>query len=214
MNREQEDVQAAKVRVRQAVTARLATMTPERRRDAGIALVRQLAGLSVLREARTVMLFLSLPTEIDTWPTFQWLWREGKRTVVPRLGDAGPASARVPLSERPMDPVLLAPADVASPAAHPALRPGSLGILEPFDAPAVPVEDLDVILLPCAAVDRRGNRLGKGGGFFDRFLCRPEVRAVSIVLAFQEQVLDEVPVTGDDFPVLRVVTDQEMWGFE
>jgi 5-formyltetrahydrofolate cyclo-ligase len=67
--------------------------------------------------------------------------------------------------------------------------------------------------MPCQAVDRRGNRLGKGGGFFDRFLKMPGLRASRIVLAFHEQVLDEVPVDKNDLPVDMAVTDTEVVPF-
>ena len=109
--------------------------------------------------------------------------------------------------------VLLAPADVEGVATHPAVRPGPLGILEVPDAPPLAASEIDVLLMPCQAVDRRGNRLGKGGGFFDRFLALPGLRAARIVLAFHEQVLDEVPVGENDVPVEMVVSDAEVLTF-
>ena len=158
------------------------------------------------------MVFLSLPTEIDTWPFIGWAWREGKRVAVPRIepshgGDDGP------LERRDMVAVALKPADVEGVAAHPAVRPGPLGILQVPDALPLDVSEIDVALVPCQAVDRSGNRLGKGGGFFDRFLARPDFRAQSIALAFHEQVLDQVPVTQFDRPVSMVVTDAEVLSF-
>jgi 5-formyltetrahydrofolate cyclo-ligase len=82
------------------------------------------------------------------------------------------------------------------------------------DTPPLDVSEIDVALVPCQAVDRSGNRLGKGGGFFDRFLARPDFRAQPIALAFHEQVIDQVPVTGDDRPVSMIVTDTEVLSFD
>ncbi|HET6441826.1 MAG TPA: 5-formyltetrahydrofolate cyclo-ligase, partial [Phycisphaerae bacterium] len=82
------------------------------------------------------------------------------------------------------------------------------------DADPIPVCEIDVVLAPCQAVDRSGNRLGKGGGFYDRFLARPDLRACIIAVAFQEQVLDEVPVGENDCRVQMVVTDAEVLSFE
>jgi 5-formyltetrahydrofolate cyclo-ligase len=108
-----------------------------------------------------------------------------------------------------MTPVLLAAADIRTIHDHPGVRPGPLGILDVPDAPAVPVAEIDVVLVPCLAVDRAGNRLGRGGGFYDRFLARPDLKALTIVIALEEQLFDEVPVNACDRRAAGVVTDAE-----
>jgi 5-formyltetrahydrofolate cyclo-ligase len=202
------DIVAAKAETRRAVAETLAQLTPSCRRAAGIAVAQRVAGLPVVQAARTLMAFLSLPTEIDTWPLIRWAWGEGKRIAVPRIEAGGSPG------ERTMTAVILPPADVEGVAMHPAVRPGPLGILEVLGAPPLAAAELDVLLMPCHAVDRRGNRLGKGGGFFDRFLKVPGLRAARIVLAFHEQVLDEVPVGEHDVPVEMIVSDAEVLTFK
>ena len=202
-----------KARARRSVATALARLTPRRRRSAGGAVAQRLADLAPVREARTLMVFLSLPTEVDTWPIIRWAWDEGKRVAVPRI-EPPPAGGDPPLAGREIVPVVLEPAEVDGAAAHPAVRPGALGILEAPDADPIPVCEIDVVLAPCQAVDRSGNRLGKGGGFYDRFLARPDLRACVIAVAFQEQVLDEVPVGENDCRVQMVVTDAEVLSFE
>ena len=215
-----QEIRKAKVEVRRQVSHVLAGLPLGRRRDTGIAIARRLATLPPVLRARTIMAFLSLPTEVDTWPTIQWAWREGKRIVVPRI-EAGPEGCDAPLSASPcvagfaeqgrqrrMVAVALEAADV------PAVRPGALGILEVPGAAPVPVAEIDVVLVPCQAVDRRGNRLGKGGGFYDRFLADPDLRAETIALAFHEQLLDEVPAAEGDRRVRRLVTDEEILVFD
>lgn len=110
--------------------------------------------------------------------------------------------------------VLLEAAEVDAISAHPAVRNGPLGILHPHRAPLVPNAEIDIVLVPCQAVDRLGNRLGKGGGFYDRFLARPDLKAEAIVIAFSEQLLDEVPTAKWDRRVARVVTDAETICFD
>jgi len=203
-----EDINEAKSRTRRAVSDVLTGLTPSRRRAASVALAQKLTQMPEVRAARTVMLFLSLPSEIDTWPTIRWAWREGKRVAVPRVEASAPGR-ETHLEERGMTPVLLAAADIQTIHEHPGVRPGPLGILDVPDAPEVPVPEIDVVLVPCMAVDRRGNRLGRGGGFYDRFLSRPDLRARQIVIALQEQLFDEVPVGPRDRRVPVVVTDAE-----
>jgi 5-formyltetrahydrofolate cyclo-ligase len=205
-----DETEKAKAQVRRIVAESLVRLTPSHRRAASIEVAQRLMSLPSVRDARTIMVFLSLPTEIDTWPAIRWAWQENKRVVVPRIEAAGP---EVPLTRRAMVAVVLRRADVDGVALHPDVRPGALGILEVPGAPPVEIGDIDVLLMPCQAVDRAGNRLGKGGGFFDRLLARRDMRAERIVLAFREQVLDEVPVTPTDRPVDRIVTDAEVLTF-
>jgi 5-formyltetrahydrofolate cyclo-ligase len=204
-----DEIVAAKVRTRRMVAEAMADLTPSRRRAAGIAVAQRLMNLPPVREARTLMAFLSLPTEIDTWPTIRWAWRAGKRVAVPRIepfadGHDGP------VWQREMVAVLLPAAEVDGVTAHPQVRLGSLGILEVPGAAPLEAAEIDVVLAPCQAVDRSGRRLGKGGGFYDRFFARPDLKAKRIAIAFHEQVLDEVPWTQDDSCVTMIVTDAEV----
>ncbi|MEA3367038.1 MAG: 5-formyltetrahydrofolate cyclo-ligase [Planctomycetota bacterium] len=206
------DLSEAKVRARREVAAALIGMSPGRRRAASIAVAHQLGLLPPVTQAATIMAFLSLPTEIDTWSTIRWAWDRGKRVAIPRI-EPGLDGADTPAHERAMLPVLLEAADVPSVAAHPDVRPGAFGILTAPDAHTVPPAEIDVVLVPCQAVDRNGNRLGKGGGCYDRFLARPEVQATRIALVFQEQVLDAVPVAEGDQPLDMIVTEGEVLRF-
>jgi 5-formyltetrahydrofolate cyclo-ligase len=208
-----DEIARAKAGVRRMVSDVLAELTPSRRRAASTALAQKLANLPALRQARTLMAFLSLPTEIDTWPIIRWAWGEGKRVAIPRI-EPGAPGCETPMGERTMVAVLLAPADVAAAEGHPAVRAGPLGILDAPDAPVVPPAEIDVVLAPCQAVDRSGNRLGKGGGFYDRFLGDPNLRAARIVVAFHEQVLDEIPTADWDRRVPMIVTDTEILTFD
>jgi 5-formyltetrahydrofolate cyclo-ligase len=197
----------AKRKLRRRIDRKLARMTPSRRRAAAEALAKRLAGLEVVRDADTIMAFLSLPNEIDTWPFIRWAWSRDKDVVVPRVeppkSDASGEGAPY------IVPTLLEPADVASPADHPAVRPGAMDILEVPSADPVPAAEIDLILVPCQAVEPTGGyRLGKGGGFYDRFLARPGVRARTLVVAFEEQVVDRVPIEPWDRPAAGIVTDK------
>ena len=88
------------------------------------------------------------------------------------------------------------------------LRPGRFGILVPSAAPEGPeaIARADLVLVPAVAVDRTGNRLGRGGGYYDRSLALadPGTRLLSVL--DPEDVLDEVPAEPHDVPVHGVVT--------
>ncbi len=100
------------------------------------------------------------------------------------------------------------------------LLPNQFGILEPdpvwtYVDPAALGQHSILILTPGLAFDRRRQRLGRGKGFYDRFLARVRglpVSATAVGLAFTEQLLEEVPAAPHDLPVDGIVTDREVLG--
>lgn len=88
------------------------------------------------------------------------------------------------------------------------LKRGPLGVWEPVGSEVLPLAALDVILVPgLAFAQSNGARLGRGGGFYDRLLSRPEVRARRIGIAFQMQLLPDIPYEAHDIRVPDIVTE-------
>jgi 5-formyltetrahydrofolate cyclo-ligase len=88
-------------------------------------------------------------------------------------------------------------------------KKNKLGILEPKEElPSFSINDLDVIIVPGLAFTRTGNRIGYGGGFYDRFLIK--TNAVSIGLAFDKQVINKLPHNKDDSILDYIVTEKEI----
>ena len=129
MSSSAEDMAEAKRRARHEMAAALVRLAPSERRAASIALAERVAAVPAVAEAATLMAFLSLPTEIDTWPIIRWAWRRGKGVAIPRI-EFGSDGEDVPLGRRTMVAVRLDAADVDEVGAHPAVRPGPLGILD------------------------------------------------------------------------------------
>jgi 5-formyltetrahydrofolate cyclo-ligase len=82
---------------------------------------------------------------------------------------------------------------------------GHYGIREPVSPQLVPLSEIDLITVPGIAFDRSGNRLGRGGGFYDRMLSSFE--GSTIAVAFDFQIYDQVPVEPHDKPVHAVITE-------
>ncbi|MDP7008027.1 MAG: 5-formyltetrahydrofolate cyclo-ligase [Phycisphaerales bacterium] len=79
------------------------------------------------------------------------------------------------------------------------------GILEPKNRQAIPSESIDAVLVPGLAFDRTGGRLGRGGGFYDRYLS--QVRPpLALGVAFDEQIIDEVSCEPHDYKLTAIVT--------
>ncbi|PZO37331.1 MAG: 5-formyltetrahydrofolate cyclo-ligase [Pseudanabaena frigida] len=89
------------------------------------------------------------------------------------------------------------------------MRSGAFGILEPrHDSPIMDLENIDLILIPAVACDRRGYRLGYGGGFYDRWL--PNSSGLKVGIVFEEFHLEDLPRDIWDVPLEAIVTDKSI----
>jgi 5-formyltetrahydrofolate cyclo-ligase len=139
------------------------------------------------------MLFLSLPHELDTSEAILHAWQLGKTVAVPKIS----------WQQRHMIPVQITSLETG-------FSTGALGLRNPTGGTPIPFGQVDLVVTPGLGFDRNGNRLGRGGSFYDRFFANTELKAVRCGLAFSEQVLDVVPVTDSDEPVDLLVTDEEI----
>lgn len=157
------------------------------------AICRAVMALDAWRDARVVALFSSLDEEVDLRPLVDDARARGLTVCLPCVTDAdGPLTFRV----------------AWSPAGDQPLVAGVWGIEEPAaGAPVVAPEDVDLAVVPCLAVDPSGHRLGYGRGYYDRSLARM-TRAVSVAVAFDFQLIAEIPSEAHDVPVTWVVTDR------
>lgn len=174
-----------KQELRAALRTRRAALTVEERDRRSAQATRHLLELPELRDARSVALYAALPDEADPAPARARLEDRGVRIALPRV--------------HPDDHLELIGADGES-------RPGYRGVLEPA-GPPLPLDAIDVIVVPGVAFDRDGGRLGQGGGHYDRLLALLDDRVTAVGFAFAFQVIEHVPILDHDRPVDVVVTD-------
>lgn len=143
----------------------------------------QVAAAPEFAAARCVGLFCSLPDEPDTAAALAD-WSRTKRIVVPRVeGEA-------------MRFCHFAPAR---------MHPGAFGILEPGpDAAPCPPGQIDLLIVPGVAFTQEGLRLGRGRGFYDRYLSQPGMRAVAFGVCYPHQIVATLPAEPHDVAVRRV----------
>ncbi len=157
--------------------------------QAARAIAEHLMVTSDLRRAATVAAYVSVDTEPGTGPLLDRLRAMGRRVVVP-----------VVLPDLDLDWAVYDGPD--------SLARARRGLLEPT-GPRLGLEAVataDVVLTPGLAVDRRGMRLGQGGGCYDRALGRVPVGTFTCTLLYDGELLDEVPTDAHDRPVTAVVT--------
>ncbi|WP_163557856.1 5-formyltetrahydrofolate cyclo-ligase [Halomonas sp. NO4] len=185
--------------LRQTLRRRRRALDTRQQRRAAQALCRRLRQLPEVRRARRVALYLPNDGEIDPQPLIPWLTRRGVRVYLPVL--------------KPLTPNTLW--FVHYHARTPMVR-NRFGILEPetrhgaHRARRRPTWALDLILLPLVGFDGDGQRLGMGGGFYDRSLAftrRAGPRPTLIGLAHDCQRVERLPTAPWDVPLDAIVSD-------
>ena len=179
--------------LREKLRRALAEIDPPTLHERSVRACRLLCDHAEFRRAEIVMVFLSGPGEVDTHSLVLEAWAQRKRVLAPRIN----------LEQRRLLPVeIRSLTDDVS--------PSSLGIREPIKGMPIPVSDIDLVIVPGLGFDLSGNRLGRGRGFYDRFLAHRDFRAVACGLAFEEQVVDAIPVGTHDRPVHLLATDEQV----
>lgn len=181
-------LQAAKAGLRKRVREMLDRIPPCERTAASRELCARLRQHPVWASAKSVLHFAPLPEEIDIWPLVEERWAEGKIVALPRF------------STLTKDYTAAVVRDLAND-----LRTGKLGIREPVaSCPEVPLNRVDLVLVPGVAFDLCGHRLGRGKGFYDRLLA--DARGTKCGVAFEEQLVAEVPIGPQDVLLDCLVT--------
>jgi 5-formyltetrahydrofolate cyclo-ligase len=91
------------------------------------------------------------------------------------------------------------------------LAPGYMGIPEPsFQGRQMSINDADIVIIPGAGYDASGNRIGYGGGYYDRLLSGLQKQIPVIAPAYEEQIVDSIPSEPHDIRVQMIVTDRRV----
>ena len=197
-----------KAELRRTVLGSLASMTPEVRRQKSLLIVKHVLELPEFKRARVMMAYVAMEMEVDPWGLIREAWDLGKRVAMPRVHPPLEGTQIPDDHDHKILALELRPEPVDDPQDHGDLRPDVMGILEPkTSAPEIPIAEIDLVVVPCVAFDRRGQRLGRGGGFYDRFLSSADLKAVSCGLAFSEQVFSSLPQCPHDQAVDVVVAE-------
>ena len=149
----------------------------------------RLFSLPEFKAARIVLFFASFRSEVDTGPMIQRALTFGKRVVLPKVKGTELALYEIADWER----------DVS---------PGTWGIPEPHENRPVRLDEIDLVLVPGAAFDCQGNRLGYGAGFYDKLLSA--FTKTTVALAFEAQIVPRVPAELHDIPIHKIMTERRV----
>ena len=180
--------QSLKTDLRSRIQAHVKNLPAEKRKADSAKLCANLRQQTFFQKARSLLFFAPLPEEPDLWPLLNEILA-GKSLVALPCFDA---------DNRGYQPRRIR--DI-----HVELMSSKFGIREP--APtciAVPLADLDVVLVPGVAFNSLGHRLGRGRGYYDRLL--ENFAGNKIGIAFDEQMVEVIPVENNDVPMDWIIT--------
>jgi 5-formyltetrahydrofolate cyclo-ligase len=193
-----QDLKTQKAGLRREIRSRLEGL--EAAGAKSLAVHERLFSTAWWREARWVFVYIAMPGEVDTAPIVLRAYQDGKLVAVPRMEGEEVVFYRYEGRTRE-------------------LVPNQFGILEP-DPLWIPVDPLQLaegpllVLTPGLAFDRRLRRMGRGKGYYDRFLARlrseSSLRVTAVAFCLDEQVVDAVPNGVGDLPVDAIVTDRRV----
>jgi 5-formyltetrahydrofolate cyclo-ligase len=137
------------------------------------------------------MLYLSTPHELDTAQLALKCWQTGKTVVVPKVS----------WDQRRMLPVEITSLQTTMTTTGP-------GVREPVSGQPIPVNMIDLVIVPGMGFTNDGHRIGRGMGFYDRFLALPDFIGVSCGMGFEEQIVPQLPVLDHDMELSMLCTDR------
>ena len=182
------DIKACKRALRREAAAVLRAMTPAERETGSLQARGLLISRPEWRAARSVLFYAPMAEELDVWPLAREALGAGKRVGLPRFVPENGAYLACEVRNLGLD-----------------LMPGHFGIREPADhCVAFSSKSLDLILVPGVAFDVHGRRLGRGKGYYDQLLAG--LRGVKCGVAFDGQIVGEVPVTPRDILMNCILT--------
>ena len=175
--------------LRKKIRAEMQLIPDDYFHQAGQVLCRQVVESGIYRQAKTIFCFVSHGKEPNTYPLLEQALADGKTLCVPLCKAEGEMDAKAihSLNE---------------------LQPGAYGIPEPGEnaEPLLPSQ-IDLALIPCLAASKDAKRLGKGGGYYDRFLAA--YTGKTVLLCPKKLIFDTIPTEPHDILLPKIITEKE-----
>lgn len=186
---------ATRQQLRRRILVRRDGLTPDERRGKSAMVANNLWQLDEFANTATLFIYVNFRSEVETLPLIRQCLARGMRVAVPLTDTDNSCLAAVAITDPDRD-----------------LRPGYCGILEPAyrQRQAVDPKEIETIILPGSVFDVAGGRLGYGGGYYDRFIADSAPRALRIGIAFEQQVVANVPLLPHDQRLNILVTEERI----
>jgi 5-formyltetrahydrofolate cyclo-ligase len=190
-----EEIKERKYEIRRRIAQQLDAMAQEERSDKIRRVEARLFDFANYLEAKIVLLYLNGKLEVTSRQIIEKSFDLNKIVVLPALDPSGTKIALLKVDNLDKDLGV----DVAG-------NPSP----DPDRCKRVPIDRIDIALIPGVAFDEKGGRIGMGDGFYDRLIPKLPVTTRKVALAFDDQVLLQVPMEAHDRPVDIIITEKRI----
>jgi 5-formyltetrahydrofolate cyclo-ligase len=190
-----EDVQERKREIRNSVKAELAACSDSQLSDITKIIENRLFEFANFLEAKIVLLYVNSDSEVGTRDIIKRCYEYNKIVVLPAF-----------------DPQLFQMTLMKIDKPDTDLKPGPRDVLEPDPTKCkeVPIESVDIAIIPGIAFDEKGGRIGSGQGYYDRLIPTLAITTRKVSLAFESQILQQIPMESHDKHVDIIITEKRI----
>lgn len=178
-----------KDRLRSKMRKKIQAISPARQKSKSLQIFKHVLASDFYQQSGSLLIYVSFKTEVNTQGLIRRALKDGKKVFVPHITGKKMRACRIRNFDRD-------------------LKEGAFGILQPHspDDRDLKNSDFDLVFVPGLAFDEKGGRLGRGAGYFDRYLAKLK-KTIKIGLAYKQQVVKTVPLEKHDVCLDFLITD-------
>ena len=190
-----EEISAAKIQIREDIANTISALSENEINEKTTAIQSRLFEFANFLESKIALLYVSQKLEVPTSSIIEKAYIYNKIVVLPAF-----------------DPERLKMTLMKVDSAEQELVPGPRGILEPdaSKCKVVPMDRIDIAIIPGLAFDEKGGRIGSGTGYYDRLIPRLAITTRKVALTFEEQIVPQIPMESHDKHVDIIITDKRI----
>ena len=190
-----EEISAAKIQIREDIANTLSALSENEINEKTAAVEKRLFEFANFLESKIALLYVNQNLEVPTKRIIQNSYSYNKIVVLPAFDSDSFKMKLMKVDDAEQE-----------------LIPGPRGVLEPdaSSCKVVPMERIDIAIIPGLAFDEKGGRIGSGTGYYDRLIPRLAITTRKVALTFEEQIVPLVPMESHDKHVDIIITDKRI----
>lgn len=185
-----------KQEIRDTIKRKLADLSENEKAEKTRSIENRLYEFANFLESRVVLLYLNKGSEVNTWGIIQRSYDYNKIIVLPGFEQSRHRMKLYKVDDFNIDLKDEGPRGVPEP--------------NPEKCKQLPVDSIDIAIVPAVCLDEKGGRIGSGEGYYDRFIPRLSITTRKVALAFEEQVLPQIPMESHDKHVDIIITENRI----
>nr|WP_052221024.1 5-formyltetrahydrofolate cyclo-ligase [Clostridium homopropionicum] len=179
-----------KKRIRELINRKRISLKPEAKKVFDEIIFKKIIESAEYKNSRTILVYVSYNGEVDTHKFIQHALKDNKIVCVPKIVSKKEGMKAIEISD------------------FEDLKIGSYGILEPTSFnKKIDEESINLVIVPGVAFDLKGGRIGYGGAFYDRFLKNISKDTFKVAIAYDFQILKNIPMEVHDEKIHRIITN-------